>query len=117
MRSTPPWKRWSRPESATTVLDDYHVVDCPEIGAVLSQLVESAPPALGIVITSRERPRLESMMRWRGQGRVLLVDRGELAFPPMSWARSSPRVFGDGLVPAQCHFLTEDTEGWRSQSS
>jgi ATP/maltotriose-dependent transcriptional regulator MalT len=97
---------------ATGVLDDYHVVDCPEIGAVLSRLVESAPPVLGIIITSRERPHLESMMRWRGQGRVLLIDRAELAFTSDELGAFLASRFGVGLTPPQCDFLTQETEGW-----
>jgi LuxR family maltose regulon positive regulatory protein len=96
----------------TVVLDDFHLVDSPDVGAVLSRVIESAPGWLGIILTARERPDLEAMMRWRGQGRVLLVNRADLAFTSDELGAFLSSRFGLGLTAAQCDFLTEETEGW-----
>jgi LuxR family maltose regulon positive regulatory protein len=64
------------PGDVTLVLDDYHLVDGPEVGNDVAFLLDHRPPQLHLVIGTRADPAL----RWPGCG------------PAASWSRSGPRT-------------------------
>ena len=46
------------PDRLILVLDDYHAVDAPAVDQALAFLLQNLPPALHLVIASREDPPL-----------------------------------------------------------
>ena len=50
------------------ILDDYHLIDTPQIHKSLNILIENLPSQLHLVITTREDPPIQiSRLRARGQ--------------------------------------------------
>ncbi len=63
------------PGNLVLVLDDYHVIDAPQVDDALTFLIEHLPPQLHLVITTREDPDLPlARMRARGQLTELRAD-------------------------------------------
>ncbi len=94
------------------VLDDYGLVNRPEINAITERFIEHAPPRLHLVITTRSMPSLPSRARWRASGELLEIGRDELAFTPDEIAALFIQRTGERLAPEAAHTLAAETEGW-----
>jgi LuxR family maltose regulon positive regulatory protein len=99
------------PEPCLLVLDDYHVVRAPAIHQALAFLVEHLPPAIHLVIATREDPPLP-LPRLRARGQLTEVRLDDLRFTKeeaTSFLATAARLRLPGeLVTA----LVEKTEGW-----
>ena len=63
------------------VLDDYHVIEAPEVHDGVVFLLEHLPPQLQVVIVSRADPPF-SLARWRGDGELTEIRAADLRFTP-----------------------------------
>jgi LuxR family maltose regulon positive regulatory protein len=93
------------------ILDDYHLVDSPEIDAGLGFLLEHMPAHMHLVITTREDPQLPlSRLRVRDQLKEL---RGaDLRFTRDEAAEFLNQAMGLTLSAEHIDALEKRTEGW-----
>ena len=99
------------PAPGVLVLDDYHLVRAPAVHAAVAFLLEHLPPALQLVIASREDPSLP-LPRLRARRQLAEVRAADLGFS----VEEAAALLGDGmglaLAEAQVAALVERTEGW-----
>jgi LuxR family transcriptional regulator, maltose regulon positive regulatory protein len=93
------------------VLDDYHVVDDPQVHEAVASLLDHLPPQVGVAITTRADPPLP-LSRLRARGELLEVRAADLRFTAEEAEVFLNRVMGLGLEPAQVAALENRTEGW-----
>jgi LuxR family maltose regulon positive regulatory protein len=98
-------------EEIVLVLEDYHLVDNPEIHDSVAFLLEHMPPALELAIATRIDPPLP-LARMRARGELLEVRAAELAFSRDETDALLSRVLGEGLSPEHVDLLVARTEGW-----
>ncbi|MDQ7851023.1 MAG: transcriptional regulator, partial [Armatimonadota bacterium] len=94
------------------VLDDYHLVDRPQVQAIVERLIEHMPPSLHVVLVTRHSPRLSRLARWRARGDVLEIGRDDLAFTPDEVAELIDRRVSIRLSAEHAQALVAETEGW-----
>lgn len=100
------------PTETVLVLDDYSVINQPEVNAITERLIESMPPRLHLVITSRSMPSLPGRARWRASGELLQLGRADLAFTPEEIAALFTQRGGKTLSAEAARTLAAVTEGW-----
>ena len=61
------------------VLDDYHLIEAPEVHDGMTFLVEHQPPQLHVVLATRADPPLP-LARMRARGQLLEVRAADLGF-------------------------------------
>ncbi len=93
------------------VLDDFHVIDAPEIHEQVAFLLDRLPPSAHVVITTRADPALP-LARWRAQGQLVELRAAELRFTLDEAATYLDRTAGVDLGATQIAALEERTEGW-----
>ena len=99
------------PAPGVLVLDDYHLVRDPAVHAAVAFLLDHLPPALHLVIASREDPPLP-LARLRARRQLVEVRAADLAFDVEEAAALLVSSTGLGLTDAQVTMLVERTEGW-----
>ena len=93
------------------VLEDYHALDAPAVDAALSWLLSHPPPALRLLITSREDPQLP-LARLRARGWLTELRGADLRFSAAEAAALIGHLTGLALSDAQAAALVARTEGW-----
>lgn len=93
------------------VLDDYHQIHNPLIHEALERLLEHQPPAMRLVIITREDPPLP-LPRLRVRGQLVEVRQDELRFTPAEAAAFLHQTTGLQLAPQTIETLEQRTEGW-----
>lgn len=93
------------------VLDDLHTVDSNEVDEMLSFLVEHMPPAMHLVITTREDPALP-LARLRVRNHLTEVRAADLRFTEDEAADFLNQVMGLNLSTENIAMLENRTEGW-----
>ncbi len=93
------------------VLDDVHLIQERFILKVLEQLVANLPPALHLVLLTREDPALP-LARLRANDQMTEIRAAELRFNPAEAAYFLNVGMGLGLSQADIAALDERTEGW-----
>ena len=93
------------------VLDDYHLVDGPDIGAGVTFLLEHLPPNVHLVISTRADPALP-LSRLRARGELVEIRAGDLRFTSDEVAEYLNAVDGLSLNAADIATLAARTEGW-----
>src|SRR5512139_275048 len=92
------------------VLDDYHFITSPVVHQLVDFLLESAPPSLQLIISTRTDPPL-SLARLRAHGLLAELRANDLRFRDDEVAsllqREVPDLPADSLT-----LLCEKTEGW-----
>lgn len=71
------------------VLDDYHLVETPEVHAGMVFLLEHLPPRVHIVLATRTDPRLP-LAQLRARDQLVEVRATDLRFTPEETAASAP---------------------------
>ncbi|MDQ0689287.1 LuxR C-terminal-related transcriptional regulator [Arthrobacter sp. W4I7] len=99
------------PSEVWLVLDDYHLVDNPEVGKGLAFLLEHLPPNIHVIISTRADPGLP-LSRWRARGELVEVRAAELRFTSQEAAAYFNEAAGLGLSEAEVAALEQRTEGW-----
>lgn len=95
----------------TLVLDDYHFITSIAIHQVLQFLVEHQPPAMHLVIVTREDPPLP-LPKLRARGQVTEIRERDLRFTTEEAAAFLHQTMGLPLSPKSVQALEMRTEGW-----
>ena len=93
------------------VLDDYHVINTPEIHRSVAFLLEHLPPQISLVIATRADPPLP-LASLRADGNLLEVRAADLRFTAAETAEYLHDAMGLALTPADVDVLGARTEGW-----
>ena len=93
------------------VLDDYHVIDSPEVHAGVAALVEYAPAALHVALASRGEPAIP-LGRLRARGELTELSTDALRFSGREAAVLLNGVLDLGLSDPDVERLHRRTEGW-----
>ncbi|NTU78580.1 MAG: hypothetical protein HGA45_04115 [Chloroflexales bacterium] len=96
--------------SLVLVLDDYHVIEQPEIHSSLAYAIDHLPAQIHLVIISRSDPSLP-LSRWRARGQLVEVRADALRFLPDEAQAFLTRLMGLDLAPEQLAALELRTEG------
>ena len=101
----------SAPGEIVLVLDDYHVIDDPQIQAGMAFLLDHLPAQLHLVIATRADPSLP-LARLRARGELVEIRAADLRFTPDEAAAYLNEAMGLGLTPSDVSALEGRTEGW-----
>jgi LuxR family maltose regulon positive regulatory protein len=93
------------------VLDDYHLVEAPEVHDGMAFLLEHLPPQLHVVLGTRADPAL-ALARLRGRGQLLEVRAADLRFTPEESTAYLNGAMGLALTSRDVAALDGRTEGW-----
>ena len=96
---------------AALVIDDLHALEGTAAEAVLSRLVDYAPPWLRIIAASRVRPDF-NLPRLRVSGDLLQIEGDDLRFRSWEVERLFRDFYGDPVPPGELAVLARRTEGW-----
>jgi LuxR family transcriptional regulator, maltose regulon positive regulatory protein len=99
------------PDRFVLVLDDYHLVETPDIHAALTFLLDHLPPQMHLMITSRSDPPLP-LARWRARRQLTEIRAADLRFTPAETASFLNQVMGLKLSADEITALEAHTEGW-----
>ena len=99
------------PGDVTLVLDDYHLVDTPEVDNDVAFLLGHRPPQLHLVIGTRADPALP-LARLRARGELVEVRAKDLRFTPEEAAAYLNGIHHLELSAADVSSLEGRTEGW-----
>ncbi|WP_373228699.1 LuxR C-terminal-related transcriptional regulator [Cohnella sp.] len=99
------------PNDIILVLDDYHVIDVPEIDHALTFLLEHLPPQMHLVIITREDP-LFPLVRLRVRNQLTELRVADLRFNSFEAAGFLNQVMGLSLSSDNIAALETHTEGW-----
>ncbi len=99
------------PGEVTLVLDDYHLVDSPEVGNDMAFLLDHRPPQLHLVISTRADPALP-LARLRARGELVEVRAKDLRFTRDEAASYLNGIHRLDLSAADVSSLEGRTEGW-----
>ncbi len=97
-------------ERLVVVLDDYHVIDDPEVHHAVERLIDLSPPQLTVVLITRADPPFR-LGRMRVRGQIREIRARDLRFDP-SEAAALLGPAADGLDEQRLDDLCERTEGW-----
>lgn len=93
------------------VLDDYHVIDSPEIDRALNFLLDNSPPQMHLVMVTREDPNLP-LARLRARAQLIELRAADLRFTvdeAMQFLNTSMEL---NLSRESIETLEQRTEGW-----
>ncbi|MFY9933594.1 MAG: hypothetical protein WAK82_36865, partial [Streptosporangiaceae bacterium] len=93
------------------VLDDYHLVNAPQVHTSLAFLLEHLPPGLHLVLASRSDPPLP-LARLRARGQLAELRTDDLRFTAEEAAAMLSESAGAALPAAAVAALVARTEGW-----
>lgn len=99
------------PGEVTLVLDDYHLVDGPEVDDGVAFLLNHRPPQLHLVISTRADPALP-LARLRARGELVEVRAKDLRFTADEAAAYLNGIHHLDLSAADVSSLELRTEGW-----
>lgn len=97
--------------SAALVIDDLHALEGTAAEAVLSRLVDYAPPWLRILAASRVRPDF-NLPRLQVSGDLLQIEGDDLRFRSWEVERLFRDFYRDPVPPTELAVLARRTEGW-----
>jgi DNA-binding SARP family transcriptional activator len=103
-------ERWTG-DQAALVVDDLHALEGTAAEAVLSRLVDYAPPWLRILAASRARPGF-NLPRLRLSGDLAEIEGDDLRFRSWEVERLFRDYYGDPVPPGELAVLARRTEGW-----
>jgi len=96
---------------AILVIDDLHALEGTAAEAVLSRLVDYAPPWLRIVAASRVRPDF-NLPRLRVSGDLHVIEGDDLRFRSWEVERLFRDFYREPVPPSELAVLARRTEGW-----
>jgi LuxR family transcriptional regulator, maltose regulon positive regulatory protein len=99
------------PDEIHLVLDDYHLVDGPDLATGMVFLLEHLPPHVHLVISSRADPALP-LARLRARGELVEVRAADLRFTLDEVTDYLNAVVGLDLTANDIAALEARTEGW-----
>jgi LuxR family transcriptional regulator, maltose regulon positive regulatory protein len=99
------------PEPSILVLDDYHVINHPELQSAVAFFLDHLPPQCQVVMATREEPSLP-LPRLRARSEVLEIRLQDLRFTREETAAFLKRTMGLALTADEAQALENHTEGW-----
>lgn len=93
------------------VLDDYHVINHPELQKAVAFFLDHLPPHCQVVMATREEPALP-LPRLRARSEVLEIRLQDLRFTREETAAFLKRTMGLALTADEAQALENHTEGW-----
>jgi LuxR family maltose regulon positive regulatory protein len=99
------------PEAFGLVLDDYHLVDAPQVDQAMAFILENLPPQMHLVLTTREDPNFP-LPRWRVRRQLTELRASDLRFTVAETAEFLSQVMGLNLAEDHIAMLEARTEGW-----
>jgi LuxR family maltose regulon positive regulatory protein len=93
------------------VLDDYHLIQAPEVHEGMAFLLEHQPARLHLVVATRVDPPLP-LARTRARGQLLEIRAVDLRFTAEESAAYLNETMGLGLTDRDVEALDGRTEGW-----
>jgi LuxR family maltose regulon positive regulatory protein len=99
------------PNHVVLVLDDYHVIDAPDVHAGMAFLLEHLPQQVHLVLASRADPALP-LARLRARGELVEIRAADLRFTPDEAGAYLNEVMGLTLTAPDVATLEGRTEGW-----
>jgi LuxR family maltose regulon positive regulatory protein len=93
------------------VLEDYHLISSQEVHRAVAYLIERSPPALRIILSTREDPPLP-LGRLRARGELAEVRADDLRFTDEEADTFLTGILGLELSSADVARLQARTEGW-----
>ncbi len=99
------------PVELDLVLDDFHLVDGPDLQPDLAFLIEHLPPQVHLVISTRVDPALP-LARMRVRGDLVEIRAADLRFTLTEVAAYLNEVAALDLTPGDIAALETRTEGW-----
>jgi LuxR family transcriptional regulator, maltose regulon positive regulatory protein len=98
-------------EEVVLVLDDYHLIQAPQVHQSLEFLLEHLPARLRLVLASRADPPLP-LARLRARVQLAELRERDLQFSPEEAAELLRTAVGHDLPEAAVAALADRTEGW-----
>jgi len=99
-------------EPLTLILDDFHVVqDNDDVRAIVTRLIEFAPPTVDFIIAGRRHPGA-LLARWKAQGQVAELGTQELRFTKVETAHLLGGMLGAPLDEDLVERVDERLAGW-----
>lgn len=99
------------PRNVILVLDDYHVIDSKPVNAAIAFFLDHLPPAMHLIIATREDPDLP-LARLRAQGQLTELRAADLRFTTSEAAEFLNHEMGLNLTAEDITALEARTEGW-----
>jgi LuxR family maltose regulon positive regulatory protein len=99
------------PNDLYLVLDDYHLVDGPDIRTGMTFLLDHLPPQAHLVVSTREDPDLP-LARLRARGELVELRAADLRFTVDEVAAYLNDLTGLDLAGGEIATLEGRTEGW-----
>ncbi|HEX2805689.1 MAG TPA: LuxR C-terminal-related transcriptional regulator [Kineosporiaceae bacterium] len=93
------------------VLDDYHVIQSPDVHKATAFLLDHLPDALHLVVATRSDPPWP-LARLRSRGQMTEVRAADLRFTSQEASEFLNRLLGLHLTASEVEALEERTEGW-----
>src|SRR5215211_1339805 len=93
------------------LLDDYHLIQAPQVHQSMELLLAHLPSQLRLVLASRADPPLP-LARLRARGQLAELRERDLRFSPEETAELLRTAVGSELPEAAVVALAERTEGW-----
>jgi LuxR family transcriptional regulator, maltose regulon positive regulatory protein len=93
-------------------LDDYHLMNLPEVHDAMSFFIERAPPHVHVVLCSRTDPLPLPLARLRAGGDLLEIDGSALRFDFDETKRFVEHALPHMLNSSHIETLFASTEGW-----
>jgi LuxR family transcriptional regulator, maltose regulon positive regulatory protein len=93
------------------VLDDYHVIEAPEVHDAVTFLIDHGPDHLHVLVATRSDPPFP-LSRLRSRGQLTEVRAADLRFAPAEAREFLTEMMGLDLGEGEVQALEERTEGW-----
>ena len=100
-----------RPEDLLLILDDYHLIEAPDVHEGMTFLLEHRPPQLHVVLATRTDPPLP-LARMRARGQLVEVRAADLRFTVEESAAYLNGPMELRLSEGDLAALDGRTEGW-----
>jgi ATP/maltotriose-dependent transcriptional regulator MalT len=101
----------ARSDPIVLILDDYHTITLPEIHQKLVFWIERLPPALRLIVASRQDPPF-SLARWRAYRQLTEIRAADLRFSGQEAALFLNDLMALDLSEQDIATLDARTEGW-----
>ena len=98
-------------EKMVLALDDFHVIDDPDLVASFQFLLEHLPARFHLMLAGRNDPKL-ALARWRARGQVVELRDRDLRFTRAEVATFLRHALETPLAEAEVDLLEQRTEGW-----